>query len=195
VGGSTLLPEVAAVVDDAFPEAIVRHDPEFVFTGVALGAARYAGGVAVDDFVYHDYAVAVQNEKTHTVEYELLVPRRTRYPTGRNFAVRYYADFPGMSEMRFSICEVGRLGQSPVAWERRPNGNDYWAPKTDEERSLVVELNPADAPITLKPAGQGTSPRLRVTYSVNGDRWLSMTVEDLVRKQPLREEEAVVRLR
>lgn len=195
VGGSTLLPEVAAVVDDAFPEAIVRHDPEFVFTGVALGAARYAGGVAVDDFVYHDYAVAVQNEKTHTVEYELLVPRRTRYPTGRNFAVRYYADFPGMSEMRFSICEVGRLGQAPVAWERRPNGNDYWAPKNDEERGLVVELNPADAPISLRPVGQGTSPRLRVTYSINSDRWLSMTVEDLVRKQPLREEEAVVRLR
>jgi molecular chaperone DnaK (HSP70) len=195
VGGSTMLPEVAAVVDDAFPEAVVRHDPEYVFTGVALGAARYAGGVAVDDFVYHDYAVAVQNEKTHTVEYELLVPRRTRYPTPRNFATRYYADFHGMSEMRFSICEVGRLGQAPVAWEMRPNGNQYWAPKTEEERALVVELNPADAPLPLRPVGQGTSPRLRVTYTINSDRWLTVTVDDLVRKQPIREDEPVVRLR
>jgi len=195
VGGSTLLPEVAAVVDDAFPEAVVRHDEEYVFTAVALGAARYAGGVAVDDFVYHDYAVAVQNEKTHSVEYELLVPRRTRYPTPQNFTTRYYADFHGMSEMRFSICEVGRLGQSPVAWELRPNGNRYWAPKSEEERGLVVELNPADAPMPLRPAGQGTSPRLRVTYTINGDRWLTATVDDLVRKQPIRENEAVVRLR
>jgi hypothetical protein len=145
--------------------------------------------------VYHDYAVAVQNEKTHSVEYELLVPRRTRYPTPRNFTTRYYADFHGMSEMRFSICEVGRLGQAPVAWELRPNGNRYWAPKTDEERGLVVELNPADAPLPLRPAGQGTSPRLRVTYTINSDRWLTATVDDLVRKQPIREDEAVVRLR
>jgi molecular chaperone DnaK (HSP70) len=195
VGGSTQLPEVPAVVDTAFPEAVVRHDPEFVFTSVALGAARFAGGVDVDDFVYHDYAIAVQNEKNHSVEYELLVPRRTRYPTSPDFAVRYYADYPGMTEMRFSVCEVGRLGQAPVGWQVRPNGNRYWGAQTPEERALVVELNPADAGLPLRPSGAGSSPRLRVTYSINEDRWLVMTVEDLVAKRPLREREAVVRLR
>ncbi|HTE17481.1 MAG TPA: Hsp70 family protein [Armatimonadota bacterium] len=194
-GGSTLLPEVAAVVDDVFPQAVVRHDPAFVFTSVAMGAARFAGGVAVDDFVYHDYAVAVQNERTHTVEYELLIPRRTRYPTAPDFAVRYYADFPGMSEMRFSVCEVGRLGQAPVDWQGRPNGNRYWAPQTEDERALVLELNPADSPLPLRPAGQGASPRLRVIYTINHDRWLCTTVEDLVTKRPLKVNEPVVRLR
>lgn len=195
VGGSTQLPEVPAVVDNAFPEAVVRHDPSYVFTSVALGAARFAGGVDVDDFVYHDYAIAVQNERSHSVEYELLVPRRTRYPTSRDFAVRYYADYPGMSEMRFSVCEVGRLGQAPVRWERRANGNQYWGAQNADERSLVVELNPADAALPLRPAGAGTSPRLRVTYAINADRWLTMTVEDLVAKRTLRDQEAVIRLR
>jgi molecular chaperone DnaK (HSP70) len=195
VGGSTLLPGVAAAVDDEFPRAVVRQDPAFVFTAVGLGAARFASGVAVDDFVYHDYAVAVQNEKTRAVEYELLVPRRTRYPTAPEFAVRYYADYSGMSEMRFRICEVGRLGQLSVAWQPRPNGNRYWAPGQPEERAQVVELNPGDLPVPLRPAGQGASPRLRVTYSINADRWLCTTVEDLVRKQPLRVNEPVVRLR
>jgi molecular chaperone DnaK (HSP70) len=195
VGGSTLLPEVAAVVDELFPRSVVRHDPAFVFTSVALGAARYAGGLPVDDFVYHDYALAVQNEQTHTVEYELLIPRRTRYPTPADFTVRYYADFPGMNEMRFSVCEMGRLGRAPVPWQTRPNGNRYWAPNTPEERALTVELNPGDPPLLLRPAGIGTSPRLRVTYSINADRWLCVTVEDLVRKQPLRVNEPVVRLR
>lgn len=196
-GGSTQLPEIPAVVDDAFPKAIVRHDPAYVFTSVAMGAARYAGGVAVDDFIYHDYAVAVQNERTHTAEYELLVPRRTRYPTAPNFAVRYYADYPSMEEVRISVCEVGRLGQAPVAWEPRPNGNRYWAPSPDSEmeKAQVVELNPADAPLPLRPIGRGTSPRLRVTYHINSDRWLCTTVEDLIRKQPLRINEPVVRLR
>jgi molecular chaperone DnaK (HSP70) len=195
VGGSTLLPEVAAVVDDAFPQAVVRHDPSYVFTSVALGAARYAGGTPLEDFVYHDYALAVQNERTRSVDYELLIPRRTRYPTRPDFTVRYYADYPGMSEVRFSICEVGRLGQTPVAWETRANGNMYWTPPDDDARALVVELNPADAPLPLRPAGQGAAARLRVTYSVNEDRWLTTTVDDLVRKQPLRVNEPVVRLR
>jgi molecular chaperone DnaK (HSP70) len=195
VGGSTQLPEVPAVVDSAFPEAVVRHDQEYVFTSVALGAARYAGGVDVDDFVYHDYAIALQNDRSHSVEYELLVPRRTRYPTAQDFAVRYYADYPGMTELRVSVCEVGRLGQAPVAWEGRPNGNRYWSPQTPDERSLVVELNPADQPLLLRPVGVGTSPRLRVTYSVNADRWLIITVEDLVAKRTLRDHDAVVRLR
>ena len=195
VGGSTQLPEVAALVDDAFPEAVVRHDPEYLFTGVALGAARYAGGIGVEDFVYHDYALAVHGEDNASVEYELLIPGRTRYPTGPDFAVRYYADYPGMQEMRFSVCEVGRLGQAPADWEARPNGSRYWCPRSPSERGMVVELNPADAPIFLRPAGTGSSPRLRVTYAVNEDRWLCVTVEDLVTKRPLREREPVVRLR
>ena len=45
----------------------------------------------------------------------------------------------------------------------------------------------------LRPAGKGTSPRLRVTYAINPDRWLCVTVEDLIRKQPLRVTEPVVR--
>jgi molecular chaperone DnaK (HSP70) len=195
VGGSTLLPEVAAVVDDVFPQAVVRQDPEYVFTAVALGAARFAAGISLDDFVYHDYALAVQNEVGHTVEYELLIPRHTHYPTPPEFTVRYYADYPGMNQVRFRVCEVGRLGQGPIAWEPRPNGNRHWAPHSEEERARVIELNPADEPLPLHPIGQGTSPRLRVTYSINADRWLCTTVEDLVRNQPLRVNEPVVRLR
>ncbi len=193
-GGSTLLPEVPAVVDSFFPEAIVRHDNEFVFTAVASGAARFAGGIPVDDFIYHDYAIAVQ-EADGSVGYELLSPRRTRYPTAPDFAVRYYADYAGMEEMRFRVCEIGRLGQKPALWEPRPNGSRYWSPTSENERGQIVELNPADAPIALNPAGVGTSPRLRVTYHINPDRWLCMTVEDLVKKQTLRENVPVVRLR
>jgi molecular chaperone DnaK (HSP70) len=195
VGGSTLLPEVAAAVDAVFPQSVVRHDPAFVFTAVALGAARFAAGVPVEDFIYHDYAVAVQNEQTHAVEYELLIPRRTRYPTSPDFAVRYYADFPGMNEMRFSVCEMGRLGQAPVPWQTRPNGNGYWSPRDQPEPAPIIELNPGDLPLPLRPAGKGTSPRLRVTYSITTDRWLCVTVEDLLRKQLLRVNEPVVRLR
>lgn len=194
-GGSSLLPEVPAVVDKVFHAAIVRHDPQFVFTGVALGGARFASGAGVDDFIYHDYAVAVMNEQTQKVEYELLVSRKTRYPTPRAFAVRCYDDYRGMKDLKLLICEIGRLGQEPVQWEMRSNKNAYWAPDTLEERALVTELNPGDNPISLRPAGQGISPRLRVSFHINEDRWLSVDVFDLVTRAPLLVDQALVRLR
>lgn len=193
-GGSTLLPEIPATVDAFFPGAVVRHDTEFVFKAVASGAARFAGGVPVEDFVYHDYALAVQ-ASDQSVEYELLVPRRTRYPTVKDFAVRYYADYAGMEEMRFRVCEIGRLGQRAAAWVERPSGARYWQPSEASEKATVMELNPGDAPLPLQPHGVGTSPRLRVTYRVDENRWLRMTVEDLVKKATLRIDEPVVRLR
>ena len=193
-GGSTLLPEIPATVDAFFPGAIVRHDQAFVFTAVSSGAARYAGGVPVEDFVYHDYALAVQSA-AQSVEYELLVPRRTRYPTPPDFAVRYYADYAGMEEMRFRVCEVGRLGQRAARWEERSTGARYWAPPEAAARQTVMELNPADAPLPLAPPGVGSSPRLRVTYRVDENRWLRMTVEDLVKKSTLKKDDPVVRLR
>jgi len=198
VGGSTLLPGVAGVVDELCRPAIVRYperQPELVFTYVALGAARFASGAPIEDHIYHDYALSVHNDRTRQVEYELLVPRGTRYPTPPEFTTRYYADYNGMTEMSFRVCEIGRLGHAPVSWEQRPNGASYWIPQKESHSGMVVTLNPADEPIHLSPAGRGNSPRLRVTYSVNEDRWLCMTVYDLVRKAYLRIEEPVVRLR
>lgn len=193
-GGSTLLPEIPATVDAFFPGAVVRHDPDFVFAAVASGAARFAGGIPVEDFVYHDYALAVQ-ASDQSVEYELLVPRRTRYPTAPDFATRYYADYAGMEEMRFRVCEVGRLGQRAARWVEAASGVRYWQPSDASEKGTVMELNPGDAPIPLSPTGVGTSPRLRVTYRVDDSRWLRMTVEDLVKKTTLRKDDPVVRLR
>jgi molecular chaperone DnaK (HSP70) len=194
VGGSTLLPDVPAVVDSVFPKAIVRHDPEYVFTAVASGAARFASGLPVADHIYHDYAVEVRDPRTHAVQYERLVPRRTRYPTPPDFAVRHYGDLPGGKEMEFPVYEVGRLGQKAVPWVRRPNGNEYWAPDPTTAGCLV-HINPGDAPLPLRPEGKGTTPRLRVTYTIDASRWLRQTVEDLVRKETIRVNEPVVRLR
>jgi molecular chaperone DnaK (HSP70) len=194
VGGSTLLPGIAAEIDQAFPSSVVRHDPETLFTAVAVGAALFAGGVPLDDFVYHDYCLAVQNPETQSVEYELLVPQRTRYPV-QDMAVRYYADYHGMHEIQFKICEAGRLGQVSVPWQARPNGAQYWAPQNASELARVLPINAADEPIRLRPRGQGTSPRLRVTYSINADRWLCTSVDDLVADQRLRTNAPVARLR
>jgi len=192
-GGSTLLPGVRDVLNETFGREKVRE--WLPFESVARGACLFASGASVEDFIYHDYALRILDERTNTVEYELLIPRGTRYPTEDDFVTRYYAPgFDGQTALNLFICEVGRVAGRPVEWQDRPNGR-YFVPRTAAEQAFCLCLNEGDEALPLIPPGRGSSPRLRVTYSVNGDRWLCVTVHDLLRKTDLKVKEPVVRLR
>ncbi len=193
-GGSTLLPEVRNLIGETFGREKVRE--WLPFESVARGACIFAGGAQVDDFIYHDYALRVLDEKTNAVEYEQLIPRGTRYPTQADFVSRYYAPgYEGQQSLNLFICEVGRVAGRPVDWQKRPNGTEYFQPKTDGDHAFCLCLNEGDEALSLNPPGRGASPRVRVTYSVNGSRWLCVTVHDLLRKVDLKVNEPVIRLR
>lgn len=193
-GGSTLLPEIRVVVGEVLGREKVRE--WLPFEAVARGACVFAGGAHVEDFIYHDYALRVMPEDDDEAEYELLIPAGTRFPTADDFVTRYYAPgFDGQEHINLFICEVGRIAGQRVDWDLRTNGSRYFTPKTDGERAFCLCLNEADPALPLNPRGRGTSPRLRVTYSVDLNRWLCVTVHDLERKTDLRIKHPVVRLR
>ncbi|WP_420463397.1 Hsp70 family protein [Candidatus Palauibacter sp.] len=193
-GGSTLLPEVRNVVGDVLGREKVRE--WLPFASVARGACIFAGGAHVEDFIYHDYGLRVLPDDEAEAEYELLIPGGTSFPTVDNFVTRYYAPgFDGQQHINLFICEIGRVAGRPIDWTERANGSRYFVPGTAGERAFCLCLNEADAGLPLNPAGKGASPRLRVTYSVDENRWLCVTVHDLHRKTDLRVEHPVVRLR
>ncbi len=193
-GGSTLLPEVRNVVGDVLGREKVRE--WLPFESVARGACIFAGGAHVEDFIYHDYALRVLPDDDGEAEYELLIPGGTRFPTVDDFVTRYYAPgFDGQQHINLFICEVGRVAGRPVAWTERADRSRYFVPKTAGERAFCLCLNEADPALPLDPAGKGAAPRLRVTYLVDENRWLCVTVHDLHRKADLRVRHPVVRLR
>lgn len=193
-GGSTLLPEVRAVVGEAFGRDKVRE--WLPFESVARGACLFARGAQVEDFIYHDYALRVLDSGGHAVEYELLIPRGTRYPTAAEFATRYYAaGHDGQTSLNLLICEVGRVAGQGVAWQERPGGGSVFAPKTPGDQAFCIALNEGDSGLPLNPPGHGSAPRLRVTFAINAERWLCATVHDLLTKRDLRHQEPVVKLR
>jgi molecular chaperone DnaK (HSP70) len=193
-GGSTLLPEVREVVGDVLGRDKVRE--WLPFEAVARGACIFAAGAHVQDFIYHDYAVRLMPEGERQAEYELLIPGGTTYPTADDFVTRYYASgFDGQDRINLFICEVGRVAGRRVGWTDRANGTHFWVPDTDGDHAFCVCLNEADPAFPLEPPGRGTAPRLRVTYSVDRNRWLCVTVHDLVGKRDLRVGHPVVRLR
>ena len=193
-GGSTLLPEIRNVVGDVLGREKVRE--WLPFEAVARGACIFAGGAHVEDFIYHDYALRLLPDDAGEAEYELLIPGGTRFPTVDNFVTRYYAPgFDGQQHINLFVCEVGRVAGRPVDWTERPNGSRCFVPGTAGERAFCLCLNEADPVLPLSPAGRGTAPRLRVTYSVDENRWMCVTVHDLHRKTDLRVRHPVVRLR
>ena len=193
-GGSTLLPEVRNVVGDVLGRDRVRE--WLPFEAVARGACIFARGAHVEDFIYHDYALRVLPDDDRDAEYELLIPGGTSFPTADDFVTRYYAaGFDGQQHINLFICEVGRVAGRPVEWTERANGSRYFVPDTAGDRAFCLCLNEADPALPLSPAGRGTAPRLRVTYSVDANRWLCVTVHDLQRKTDLKVRHPVVRLR
>lgn len=191
-GGSTLLPELRATVGEIFGLHKVRE--WFPFQSVARGACTFARGVQIDDFIYHDYALRILDGTS--VAYELLIPRGSRYPTAEDFVTRYYAPgHDGQQELSLFICEVGRIAGRPVNWRGQADGSKRFAPGNGEDEAFCICLNEQSAPLPLRPAGRGTAPRLRVTYSVDAERWLCVTVHDLLQKTDLKVHQPVVRLR
>jgi hypothetical protein len=57
-----------------------------------------------------------------------------------------------------------------------------------------MALNEGDA-IRLYPPGSGSQARLRVDFTIDGERWLCATVHDLLRDRDIRTNERVIRLR
>jgi molecular chaperone DnaK (HSP70) len=192
-GGSTLLPAIRETVAGAFDRDRIRE--WLPFESVARGASLFGSGRRIDDFIYHDYGLRVRRDDGR-MEYQRLIPRGTSFPTAPDHVVRYYAPgFDGQEAIHLYVCEVGRAGGKPVEWETRDDGREYFVPSTQGERALCPCLNEADPALPLRPPGQGPEARLRVSYSVDADRWLSVTVHDLRRGKDLQHRRPVVKLR
>jgi molecular chaperone DnaK (HSP70) len=192
VGGSTLLPGVRDLFERLFGANRVHYWKPF--EAVVEGAATFGAGYYVDQIIHHDYAIRVFSEAANAPQYEMLIKRGTAYPTPKGFETRYYAVAPKQQLFSLPVCEVGLAGRLALGWRQSRNGHYYWQPEGAEESECVMALNEGDA-IRLYPPGSGSQARLRVDFTIDGERWLCATVHDLLRDRDIRTNERVIRLR
>lgn len=201
VGGSTLLPGVYDVFQERFGRDRVRAWQPF--EAVAYGAAAFASGsMSQSDFIVHDYSLRTYRNDGQEVEYPIIVPRGTRFPTKTDLWKRQFVPTCalGMPEDQFRlvICEIGRDdGQGRrFGWDAEGQLHKIGG-KGDGGSQLIVPLNEANPTLgRLEPPHSPSDrrPRLEISFGVNADRWLSATVIDLYTKKPLMKDEPVVRL-
>ena len=202
VGGSTLLPGVYDVFQERFGRNRVRAWQPF--EAVAYGASAYASGALTQsDFIVHDYSLRTYRNDGQEVEYPIVVPRGTRFPTRDDLWKRQFVPTCalGMPEDQFRlvICEIGRDdGQERrFGWDAEGKLHKMGGRNAGQNTQLIVPLNESNPTLgKLDPPHSPSDkrPRLEISFGVNADRWLSATVIDLHTKRALMKNEAVVRL-
>lgn len=198
VGGSTLLPGVYRHFEHRYGRDKVRAWQPF--EAVAWGAAAYAAGrIGQSDYLVHDYAMVALDPKSLEKQYLTIIPRGTRFPTPPDFWKRRFVPTCalGEPERRFElvVAELSVPGsERRFAWDAdgqlQRAGGDALEP-------IIVPLN-ADNPTlgTLDPPHQpkDRAPRLEISFGVDENRWLIVTVQDLKTDKTLLRSAPVARL-
>lgn len=198
VGGSSLLPGVYAVFEEAFGRDRVRAWQPF--EAVAYGAAAYAAGsLTPADFIVHEYAILTYDAESHEPQHTVVIPAGTAFPTVADFWKRQLTPTCSGGEpetlFKLVICEIGRRRGTEREFAFDVQGKlQKLGPMDDRLVVPLNERNPALGRLDPPHPPADRKPRLEIAFGVNEDRWLCATVFDLRRRKHLMKEEAVVRL-
>lgn len=194
IGGTSLMPSVRRMIRAQFePGRVYDHLP---FEAVAHGALGLAAGVGLDDLLYHAYGVRHLSPTTGRHEWEEIIPAGTRYPLEEPVKLVLTASRDGQEALELVIGEVEESagGLAEVMFGERSilmvNGG--------VELRKVVPLNDQDGSRTvarLDPPGRAGEDRVEVTFTVDPNRTLRVTVVDLLTDETLLYSVPVVELR
>ncbi len=194
VGGSAQIPAVQAWAARHFgPEKIKGDRP---FEAVAQGALRLQN-IELQDFLHHSYGIRYWNRRNNAHSWHPIIQRGQPYPTTEPIEF-----FLGASSEKQPSIELilGELGDSaPTRTEVYFEGNQLVTRQTTAsgETPTVQALNDTERGRTiakLTPAGFPGSDRIRVLFNVDTERFLRMTVEDLLTTETLLDNQVVVQL-
>lgn len=194
VGGSAQIPAVQAWAVRHFGIEKVRGDRPF--EAVAQGALRVQS-VELQDFLHHSYGIRYWDRRNNAHSWHPIIQQGQPYPTGE--PIEFF--FGASSDQQPSIeLILGELGDAaPVRTEVYFEGNQLVTRQTKVDGGTpdVQALNDTDSGrtiATLTPPGFPGSDRIRVLFSVDAERFLRMTVEDLLTTETLLDNQVVVQL-
>ncbi len=192
VGGTAQIPAVQNWVAQQFDAAKIRSDRPF--EAIAHGALQITQGMEVKDYLYHSYGVRYWDRRNRCHGWHPLVREGQPYPMEKPVELLLGASMDNQPSIELVIGELGiEIGSTEVFFE----GDRLITRTLSSGNPQVKPLNDSDAARSiarLTPPGVPGSDRLKVLFSVDGDRFLRITVEDLLTTKTLVENQAVVQL-
>lgn len=192
VGGSSRIPAVQEWLQAQFPpEKIFTDRP---FEAIAHGALQLSQGLEVKDFLYHGYGIRYWDRRTNRHGWHPLIPQGQPYP----MPVPVELVLGASVERQPSIeLVIGELGAETGGTEVYFDGDRLVTRPLASGQAMVKPLNDSDRARSLAkldPLGYPGSDRIRLSFWVDGDRFLRVTVDDLLTNRTLIEGQAVVQL-
>lgn len=192
VGGTAQIPAVKTWIEQQFPPEKIRS--ECPFEAIAQGALQIAQGMEIKDFLYHSYGIRYWDRRNNCHGWHPIVKEGQPYPMAQPVELLLGASMENQPSIELVIGELGaETGGTEVYFEgdrlvtrALSNGKPQVKPLNDtaEARSIA----------RLVPPGYPGSDRIRVCFAVDGQRFLRISVEDLLTAQLLIDNQPVVQL-
>jgi molecular chaperone DnaK (HSP70) len=193
VGGTGQLPMIQDWIQAQFPQTEIHtHQP---FTAIALGALQLFDGRTVQDYLYHSYGVRYWNRRKNRHNWHPIIKSGQPYPMTEAIALTLGASLDQQPSIELII---GELGSTAGATEVYFDGNQLRTRVLSHEEFTVYPLNDRDGArqiAQLNPPGTPGGDRLQVEFWVDENRYLRLSVEDLLVQETLITNQVVAQLR
>ncbi|KAM3095270.1 Hsp70 family protein [Phormidesmis sp. 146-35] len=192
VGGTVQIPSVQSWVRQYFEVAKIRCEKPF--EAIAQGALQLSQGIQIKDFLYHGYGVRYWDRRNNCHNWHPLIKAGQPYPMESPVELVLGASLERQPSIELV---VGELGTETTQTEVYFDGDRLVTRSLASSQTQVQPLNDRDGSRSiaeLEPLGMPGSDRIKVQFQVDDQRFLRMTVEDLLTSRTLVEDQPVVQL-
>lgn len=192
VGGTVQLPAVQTWVKQYFEPAKIRCDRPF--EAIAQGALQLAQGVEIKDFLYHSYGVRYWDRRHQRHNWHPIIKAGQAYPMSQPVELFLGASLENQPSIELIM---GELGAETGATEVYFDGDRLITRRLNSGETSVKPLNDQAGARTiaqLTPPGYPGSDRIKILFQIDEQRFLRITVEDLLTNDTLLENQLVAQL-
>ncbi|MFB2772868.1 Hsp70 family protein [Pelatocladus sp. BLCC-F211] len=192
VGGTVQIPAVQTWVKQYFAPEKIRCDRPF--EAIAQGALQITQGVEIKDFLYHSYGIRYWDRRNNRHSWHPIIREGQPYPMTQPVQVVLGASVESQPSIELIM---GELGTDTGATEVYFDGDRMITRRLDSGVTTVKPLNDRDGARTIAkliPPGFPGSDRIKILFLVDEQRFLRITVEDLLTNETLLENQLVAQL-
>lgn len=192
VGGTSQIPAFQTWLQCYFSADKIASDRPF--EAIALGALKLLQGGEIQDLLYHSYGVRYWNRRQNGHSWHPIIQAGQAYPMVQPVELTLGASLENQPSIELIIGELGStVGATEIYLEEdrlitRPLAPEQFAVQTLNDRPG------ARAIAQLSPPGYPGNDRLKVLFWVDAQRYLRMTVEDLLLQKTLISNQSVAQL-
>ncbi|MBD2021979.1 Hsp70 family protein [Leptolyngbya sp. FACHB-36] len=192
VGGTAQIPAVQTWVQQYFDLSKIRSEKPF--EAIAHGALQLSQGVELKDFLYHSYGIRYWDRRNNCHSWHPLIKTGQPYPMSDPVELMLGASLENQPSIELIIGELGtESNQTEVYFD----GDRLVTRRVGSGQTTVQSLNDREGArsiANLNPPGFPGSDRVRVLFRVDEQRFLRITVEDLLALTTLLDDQPVVQL-